>query len=164
LNGDVIAYLSVLLFLSSHTPAASARATAPLPSLRACVAVTQRDVESALQRPVGKGTEEGGGLESNCDYSSDNSIVSVRLQHLTQHLDISAELAALRQSLPTASVSEADGVGTRAFFLDIAGAGTQLHVVRGERDYLMVSVLGFGEPADVRAAAVALARTALDRF
>jgi hypothetical protein len=54
-------------------------------------------------------------------------------------------------------------MGGRAFFLDIAGAGTQLHVIRG--DYaVLVSVLGLGEPAQVSEAAMAIARRACEKL
>jgi hypothetical protein len=56
------------------------------------------------------------------------------------------------------------GLGSTAFFLDIAGAGTQLHVVRDDRDYVMVSILGFGDAAAVSAAAERIVRTALARL
>ena len=49
------------------------------------------------------------------------------------------------------------------FYLDVAGAGTQLHVIRG-RDYLMISILGFGDAAQVSNAADRLAKIALRRI
>jgi hypothetical protein len=55
-------------------------------------------------------------------------------------------------------------LGGVAFFLDIAGAGTQLHFIRGDRDYLMVSILGFGDAGAVSAAAEEIARAALARL
>jgi len=44
--------------------------------------------------------------------------------------------------------------------VDIEGAGTQLPVIRDDRDYVMVSILGFGNAAQVSAAAERLARGA----
>ena len=44
------------------------------------------------------------------------------------------------------------------------GAGTQLHFIRGDRDYLMVSILGFGDAGAVSAAAEEIARAALARL
>ena len=58
---------------------------------------------------------------------------------------------------------EGPKIGDHAFFLDIAGAGTQLHVIGG-RGYLLISVLGFGEGAAVRVAAEKMARAALGRM
>ena len=63
-----------------------------------------------------------------------------------------------------AAWARAPGFGGTAFFLDIAGAGTQLHIVRGDRNYLLVSVLGFGEAARVSRAAERMARKALGRL
>src|ERR1035441_8754515 len=45
-----------------------------------------------------------------------------------------------------------------------AGAGTQLHVIRDDGDYVMVSILGFGDAAAVSAAAERVARAALGRI
>ena len=50
----------------------------------------------------------------------------------------------MQREIEDATPRQGPNLGDHAFFLDIAGAGTQLHVVRG-RDYLLVSVLGFGE-------------------
>jgi hypothetical protein len=48
--------------------------------------------------------------------------------------------------------------------LDIADAGTQLHVIREDREYVMVSILGFGGAGQVSAAAERLAKIALGRL
>jgi hypothetical protein len=50
------------------------------------------------------------------------------------------------------------------FYLDIAGAGTQLHVIREEREYVMISILGLGDATQVSAAAQRLAKIALGRL
>ncbi len=103
-------------------------------------------------------------MESSCDYAAGNGQVTVTLQRLAAKLDLPFEMKGLKAVAPKGRVREAAGMGTVAFFLDIPGAGTQLHVLRGERDYVMVSVLGFGEPEEVAAAAEAMARNALARW
>lgn len=75
-----------------------------------------------------------------------------------------AEIAGLKASIPESVIRKARGLGKRAFFLDIPGAGTQLYVINGDSDFLMVSVLGFGEAAQVSPAAESLARKALGRL
>ena len=59
---------------------------------------------------------------------------------------------------------DAPSFGAQAFFVDVPGAGTQLHVIRGGREHVMVSVLGFGEAAQVSAAAERIARKVLGRL
>jgi hypothetical protein len=137
---------------------------APLRAVTACAAVTRPEVEQALGQSVLEGKEQTAATESTCDYTGVYGQVTVTIQKLPANPDIAAEIESLKQSIPGATVRNAGGLGPRAFFLDIKGAGTQLHVVRGERNYLLVSVLGFGEAAQVSAAAERLARTALDRL
>lgn len=135
----------------------------PLKSLSACEAVTRGEVEQALGVAVGKGREETAGRESSCDYAAGGGQVTVMVQRLAAKLDLPYEMKALEAAVPEGRVREAPGLAARAFYLDIPGAGTQLHVLRGERLYLMVSILGFGEAGEVSAAAETLARRALGR-
>jgi hypothetical protein len=122
------------------------------------------DLESALGRRFRRGLEESRGAESTCDYGTGNGQVSITLQRLSAKLDIPAEIESLKESIPESKARMAPGLGSVAFFLDIEGAGTQLHVIRDERDYVMVSILGFGDAAQVSAAAERLARAALGRI
>jgi hypothetical protein len=133
-------------------------------ALGACSAVTATDLEDALGRRFGRGREENHGAESTCDYGAGNGQVSITIQRLNARLDIPAEIVSLEQSVEGSSVRMASGLGGTAFFLDIARAGTQLHVIRDGRDYVMVSILGFGEAAQVSTAAERLARAALGRI
>ena len=48
-------------------------------------------------------------------------------------------------------------------WLDLPDAGTQVFVIDGEHRYLLVSILGFGDPARVSKAAERLAREAFKR-
>ena len=138
----------------------------PMPSkaLGACSAVTAADLERALGRRFGSGREESHGAESTCDYGAGNGQVSITIQRLNAKLDIPAEIESLKRSIEDSSVRMIAGLGGVAFYLDIAGAGTQLHVIRDDRDYLMVSILGFGEAPAVYAAAERVARAALGRM
>lgn len=122
------------------------------------------DLEGALGRRFGRGQEESHGAESTCDYGAGNGQVSITIQRLSAKLDIAAEIESLRQSIPESTVRMMPGLGSTAFFLDIDGAGTQLHVIRDQRDCLMVSILGFGDAAAVSAAAERIARAALGRI
>jgi hypothetical protein len=48
--------------------------------------------------------------------------------------------------------------------MDIPNAGTQLHIVDGGSQHLMVSILGFGDASKVSGVAVQIARKAMTRF
>ena len=130
----------------------------------ACSLVTAADVRQALGRPVSKGAPSREGSQSTCDYDGGSGQVTVTVQRLAAPLDLRAEVASLKVGIPEGSLREAPGIPARAFFLDIPGAGTQLYVIRGDTDFILVSVLGFGEATQVSAAAESLARKALARF
>ena len=117
-----------------------------------------------LGQAVAKAGEESDDAVSTCDYAGGNGQVTIRIQRLAEKLNLASEIASLKDSFPGARLREVGGIGTRAFFLDIADVGTQLHVLRGDRGYLLVSVLGFGEARQVSAAAEKIARQALDRL
>jgi hypothetical protein len=90
-------------------------------------------------------------------------MVSLTIQHLDRDLNLAAEIAAMKREIEGSAARPAPAFGDRAFFLDIAGAGTQLHVIRG-RDYVMVSVLGFGEGRAAADAAGRMAAIVLSRM
>jgi hypothetical protein len=159
-----LAYLLLLLSLVANTRPAPAQKPVPIKAVTACLAVTRADLEQALGRSFSAGKEESSGAESSCDYVADGGQVTIMIHRLTEALDMPAELESLKSAIPGASLREVAGIGTRAFFLDIGDAGTQLHVIRGNRDYLLVSILGFGDATRVSAAAEKMARKALDRL
>jgi len=130
----------------------------------ACEMVTRADIVQALGFAVEKGRGHDEASVSTCDYPARHGQISVTFQRLGKTLDIEAEIAGLQASIPDSAVHEARSLGARAFFLDIAGAGTQLYVIRDGSEYLMVSVLGFGEAPQVAPAAEAIARKALGRL
>ena len=163
-NGLVFAFL--LLFAAAAVSGKPAVALKPAPSkaMGACSAVTTADLENALGRSFGRGQEESHGSESTCDYGAGNGQVSITIQRLRAKLDMPAEIASLKQTIEHSSVRMISGLGSAAFYLDIAGAGTQLYVIRDDRDYVMVSILGFGDAEAVSAAAERMARAALGRI
>jgi len=124
--------------------------------------VTATDVERALGRRFARGNEETHGTDSTCDYASGNAQVSITLQRLRGPVNLAVEIASLRKEVEDSSVRMAPEF--RGFFLDIAGAGTQLHAIREDREYVMISILGFGDGAQVSAAAERLVRIALGRL
>jgi len=50
-----------------------------------------------------------------------------------------------------------------AFYLDLSGAGTQLHIAKDNSQHLMISSLGFGDVLQVSGAAAQIARQAIRR-
>jgi hypothetical protein len=158
--------LALILLLASpvSTRPVPTPPSASFKALGACSAVTAADLERALGRTFGRGQEENHGAASTCDYGSGRGQVSITIQRLAAKPDIPSEIASLKRSIPESTVRMSPGLGSAAFFLDIAGAGTQLHVIRGDRDYVMVSILGFGDADQVSLAAVQLARGVLARL
>ena len=116
----------------------------------------------ALGRRFAPGSEDTRGTDSTCDYASGNGQVSISMQRLRAPVELAVEIASLKQEIEGSSVRMAPELG--GFYLDIAGAGTQLHVIREDRDYLMISILGFGDAAHVSAAAERLAKIAFGRM
>ena len=159
----MLALFFLLAAAGTYTPTTRATKSVIPNASTACLAVTRTDVQFALGRTVGKGRPETSGTESTCDYTSDRGQVTVTMQRLTADLDLPTEIAALRREIADSTVRQGPSIGDQAFYLDITGAGTQLHVIRG-RDYLLISVLGFGEGAPVSAAAERMARAAIARM
>ena len=136
----------------------------PVKAFGACSAVTAVDVERALGRPFAGGQEAVHGADSTCDYAAGNGQVSIALQRMTGPVNLTLEIASLKATFEGSSVRMAPEFGAAAFYLDLPGAGTQLHVLREDGEYLMISVLGFGDAAQVSAAARGLAKQALARI
>jgi hypothetical protein len=156
--------LFLLFAAAASTKPAATPLSAPPKALGACSAVTAEDLERALGRRFGRGREENRGAESTCDYGAGNGLVSITIQRLNAKVDIPREIESLKRSIVDSSVRMVSDLGSAAFYLDISGAGTQLHVVRDDHDYVMVSILGFGDATQVSAAAERMARAALGRI
>lgn len=157
----LILYL-LLTFATDTRPVPVKPSFTPLP-LTACAIVTRADVEQAIGRRVNDGNEEKEGPASTCDYAAKGGLVSISIQRLAAKPNLEAEIAALRKGMPGSTVRDAAGF-PGAFYLDLPGAGTQLHILNGDRDHLMVSILGFGEAPQVSSAAARIARAAIKRL
>jgi len=158
----MLATLSLLLLLSSHSSSVSDAAT-PLRPLTACSAAPRAEVEEALGHALTNGKEQKTESGSICQYDGNGGEVTIMLQHAADKLDAEAEIRNLQATFPDATMREAPGLGRRAVFLDMADIGTQLHVIRGDYDYVMVSVLGFGDASQVAPAAEKIVRRVLTR-
>jgi hypothetical protein len=130
-------------------------------SLAACQMVTHEEVQRAFRRPFSKGSEE----LTACEYAAlDQQLVAIKMQHTAAKLDVDREMLTLRKAYPEARMRDAAGFAHPAFFLDFPGIGTQLFVIRGEHDFLLVSVMGLGDAKKVSAPAREIARRALSRL
>ena len=154
--------LPFLLFFAAAAGTSPAPPVRAVKALGACSAVTAADAQRILGRRFARGNEETRGTDSTCDYASGNGQVSITLQRLRAPVDLAVEIASLKKEIEDSSVRMAPEFG--GFYLDIAGAGTQLHVIREGREYLMISILGFGDAAQVSDAAARLAAIALGRL
>ena len=154
-----------LLLAAASTPVTTAPAPLSRPqAVSACTAATRLEVERAVGASIdaGKLRQDAGG--STCDYTGDAGQITIALHHSVAALDFNAEIANLKAALPEARLVEVPMSGVRALLVDLAGAGAQLHVLRNGRDYLLVSVLGFGNSAQARTVAKSIAHRALTRF
>jgi len=161
---SLVALFPVLLSLSP-TPHAGSSPPPPRPtaSVTTCSAVTKPQIEAAVGHHLDAAPEEHGKFASTCNYSAGDVAVTISIRHLIQPLDLTAEIENLRAALPGSVLHEVQGMGSRAFALDIPGAGTQLHILPDEHAYLLVSVLGVAHNRSADAAAT-IARSALRHF
>jgi hypothetical protein len=158
-------HLPLLLALTTpSTPPAPATTSTQIKAMTACLAVTRTEVEAAIGQPIGNGKEHKDRATSSCQYEGADGQVTVAIYRSLVKLNLQAEIKQLQKSIPEAKIRDLQGLGTRAFFMDMGGIGTQLHVIRGDYDYVLVSVLGFGGASQVSTAAETIARRALDRF
>lgn len=156
---------AAFLFASAATPSPALSAPAvrvrPVP---ACAAATRQEVQRALGASVdaGKLRQEAGG--STCDYAGETGQISISFHHAVAALDFGTEMLNLKAALPEAHLTEIPMAGVRALLVELDQSGAQIHILRNGRDYLLVSVLGFGNAAQVRAIAESIAQRALTRF
>jgi hypothetical protein len=162
-NGAVTAILLFLTLFSTETRNAPAKRPVTPRRLTACAVVSRADVEQAIGRPVDAGSEEMAPAASTCDYEGSGGLVTITVQQLASKPDLAVEMASLRKEIPEGAARPASGLED-AFFFDIPGVGSQLHVLTGARQHLMVSVCGFGEPARAAVAAERIARKAIGRL
>jgi hypothetical protein len=153
----------ILWLLSGETRVAPPTRAFTPHRLTACALVTRTDVEQAIGRPVDSGHEETDGPASTCDYAGAGGLVSITVQRLAAKPDRAVEIASLKKEMPDGAERAARGFAD-AFFWDLPGAGTQLHVLNGDREHVMVSILGFGEAPAVASAAERIARRAISRL
>jgi hypothetical protein len=140
--------------------------TVPVPrvnrmqAITPCRTIAKADVESATGRRIARAveTEEG----ATCDYSGKNARVTITARRLPAGFDFDREMVSLRSAIPGATVRFVSGMGVRAAFVDIQATGTQLHLVTESNLYVMISVMGAGDVAEMAAAAETLARRLLD--
>jgi len=142
------------------TPAPAARVR----SVSACATATRQELQRDLGAAIdaGKLRQEAGG--STCDFAGERGQISISLHHTVAALDFPGEIANLKAALPEARLVEIPMPGVRALLVDLDESGAQIHVLRNGRDYLLVSVLGFGNANHARAIAEGIAQRALARF
>ena len=159
-------YVLIILYLLS-TYSGQTRIPSATPALlTACRIVTKAEVEQAIGRVLSEGSEEIEGRASTCDYNTKLGLVSITLQRLSFQPNLPRQIAALKQEIPEGVVRDAPGF-SGAFYFDLPGAGTQLHIINtadGSSAHLMISILGFGDASQVSGAAAQIARKALSRM
>ena len=156
---------ATLLLAAASTPRPAALAdSSRVPLVSACAAATRQELQRAVGASIdaGKPRQEAGG--SACDFIGENGQVTISLHHTVAPLDFATEISNLKSAMPEARLTEIPMSGVRALLVDLDSYGVQLHVLRNGRDYMLVSVLGFGNAGQARAIAQVIAQRALSRF
>ncbi|MGA2600717.1 MAG: hypothetical protein ABSH09_27440 [Bryobacteraceae bacterium] len=157
-------YLSLLLAPLAHTSTRPSVFPAELKTVTACETISAAEIAQAIGIRVGNAKEERDSAGSTCEFRSGGGHVTVALRHSPAKLDVDSEIENIHAALPHAKLRDVNGIGTRAFFFDMDTAGTQLNVLRGEHDCLLVSMLGFGDAEQVSEAVEKIARLAIGRL
>jgi hypothetical protein len=131
---------------------------APVPAPSACAVVTQAQVEAAVGNPVAAGVERTGPSHTACEFEGRNGAVTVELHQVAATVTLDQQTEALRQAFPDATFDKVKVGDTPGFAMHIPDTGTQIHLLRADRNYLLISVLGFRE---CQQAALGLARKVL---
>ncbi|MBL0161911.1 MAG: hypothetical protein IPP47_33380 [Bryobacterales bacterium] len=160
----ILSSAALLLAMATTPRILPAEPARPMQRISACAAATRQELQRALGAAIeaGKLRPEAGG--SSCEYEGERGHVSISLRHAVAALDFEAEIHSLKAALPEARLVEIPMSGVRALLVDLDESGAQIHVLRGGRDYLLISVLGFGNAAQTRAIAETIAQRALTRF
>lgn len=140
-----------LLFGTLMLPAAQAQS--------ACALLPKVDVEIATGMRAAAGEDRSEGGAATCDYKVGRGLVTVSAERSTAKIDLAAQVRAVQAELDGARFRPLEGLTVPAFLLEIPDAGVQIHMLNGERDYLMVSVLGLSEAQSL---AQRLARCAVE--
>ncbi len=130
----------------------------------ACSTATREEVRRALGVEIAQGMEERKGAESSCTFQGEGGQVVLTVLRSDRPLGLAEGLDALRSALPAAKVAVAPLGKGSALMVDLGAEGVQWHVVQRERQYLMVSVLGFGDAAEMAPRAAQIALIALGRL
>lgn len=130
-------------------------------SRQVCELVAGPELELLLGRLLAV-HEDGAACEYVARDGSEAQVI-VSVQHLPSKLNLQEEAKNLSLAVPGSSLRPLVGLGSAAWLLDLGACGVQLHILRSETEYLMVSVLGFGDAALVTGPAESLARRVLAR-
>ena len=161
---SVVAFLATSVSSASSVPAgAGAPQASPSAMVATCGAVTRDQIEAAVGLLVASEPAEQSRLSSTCRYSAGDIAIEISIQHLTQSLNLPMELERLRTDIPGSELREVEGLAAHAYAVEIPDAGTQLHVLPGEREYFMVSVLGLDAGHHGFDAAMKIAQAVLKR-
>ena len=152
----------VLLLLLSLVAVTAAERSGSLIPVPACAAVSRYDVQAALGSAVGKGAEEYGKHHTTCDYAGRNGLVTITIHRLPEPVSLQAQQQDLRSAFPNAEFKTTSIGDAKGFFMHLPKAGTQLHLLCAPNQYVLISILGFGEAHHVANAAESMARKVID--
>jgi hypothetical protein len=159
----------ILFLFLFNTPAQTPKFNQPaLPPTEVergvCALVRKLDAAEALKSLAPNAHWETEHEADRCKHRSEGGEVAVRVEHWDTALDAGREFAALKGAFPEAKARELEGLSGPALWLEIPDAGTEVFIIPDTHHYVMVSVLGWGQPREVSKIAEQLARTAMEHW
>jgi hypothetical protein len=159
--------IPALLLLSTlmTTPDGSRVRMAPAlvpPSI--CDAVPLQQIETALDRRVWLSEWTVRPSQDRCDYEIDGAKISIRAERTPAKLVPTREFEELRKAFPEARAQEFMLGKAPSMLLELPATGAQVFAIPSSNQYILVSILGFGDSAHVSDAARRLTQGALERL
>ncbi len=162
---NFLLFTTLLLSTSSSAPDAAPAKKAPaLAMLSMCEAVPRQRVEEALERRVWLGQWTVRTSPDRCEYEVDGGKVTIRTERTPSKLVPSREFDELRKAFPEARAQEFLLGNTPSMLLELPSAGAQVFAIPSSNQYVLVSILGFGDNEQVSTAARRIAQGALERL
>lgn len=164
LNEGVITALLLLSTLMTTPDGAPARKGPVFVAPTVCDAVTRQQVEAAFERRVWLSEWKIRSSQDRCDYEIDGGKVTIRMERTPSKLVPSREFEELRKAFPEARAQEFMLGNAPSMLLELPSTGAQVFAIPSSNQYILVSILGFGDSARVSAAARRLTLGALERL
>jgi hypothetical protein len=133
----------------------------------ACTLVSRAEIEEVMGIKFNAGEKASNlqkkGILSTCDYSTaEGGQFSILIRQTTVKYVPGSEKAEVERS--GMKLRYTQGLGSTAFFADMADMGTGLKIFRGDYDFIQITVMGVGSSEKISPNVEKLARILLDRW